>query len=71
MAEHWMIEGEHRFDRAPDRQGGRLRSANIAVLRRRALDVARLDQSKGSLTVKLKRAGWNDEFMLKLLSQMR
>jgi hypothetical protein len=33
--------------------------------------VARLDQSKGSLTVKLKRAGWNDDFMLKLLSQMR
>ena len=35
------------------------------------LDVARLDQSKGSLTAKLKRAGWNDDFMLKLLSQMR
>lgn len=27
--------------------------------------------SKGSLTGKLKRAGWNDDFMLKLLSQMR
>jgi hypothetical protein len=36
-----------------------------------ALDIARLDQSKGSLTAKLKRAEWNDEFMLKMLSQMR
>jgi hypothetical protein len=45
--------------------------ANIAVLRRRALDVARLDQSKGSLTVNVKRAGWNDDFTLTLLSQMR
>jgi hypothetical protein len=27
------------------------------------LDVARLDQSKGSQTAKLKRAGWTDEFM--------
>ena len=45
--------------------------ANIAILRRRALDTARLDQSKGSLTTKLKRAGWDDEFMLKLLSHMR
>jgi hypothetical protein len=45
--------------------------ANIAVICRSVLDVARLDQSKGSLTVKLKRAGWNDEFMLKLLRQMR
>jgi len=29
-----------------------------------------LDQSKRSLTAKLKRTGWNDEFVLKLLSQM-
>jgi len=35
------------------------------VIRRRALDVARLDQGKGSLSAKLKRSAWNDEFMLK------
>jgi len=35
------------------------------------LDVARIDKSKGSLTGKLKRAGWDDDFMLRLLSQMR
>jgi hypothetical protein len=42
-----------------------------AQLRRRALDTARFDQSKRPLTAKLKRAGWDDQFMLKLLSQMR
>ena len=45
--------------------------ANIAVLRRRAMDVARRDKSKGSISTKLKRAGWNDDFMIKLLSHMR
>ena len=45
--------------------------AIIAVLRRRSLDVARRDKTKGSLTEKLKRAGWDDEFLLKLLGQMR
>jgi hypothetical protein len=34
-----------------------------------ALDVARLHKGKGSLTEKLKRAGWNDDFMLQLLNQ--
>jgi site-specific recombinase XerD len=32
---------------------------------------AGIDKSKGSLTEKLKRAGWNDDFMLQLLNQMR
>ena len=45
--------------------------ANIAVLRRRAPDVARTDTSKGSLTEKIKRAGWDDDFLLKLLGHMR
>ena len=36
------------------------RLANIAVLRRRALDVVRRDTSKGSLSIKFKRAGWDD-----------
>ena len=41
---------------------------NIAVPRRRALDVVRRDTSKGSLTVKLKRAGWNDDFLRHILN---
>ena len=34
--------------------------ANIAVLRRRALDVVRTDTSRGFRSVKLRRAGWGD-----------
>jgi hypothetical protein len=41
------------------------RRVDLNTSARRALDVARLDQSKGSLTAKLKRAGWDDDFMLK------
>lgn len=66
---HWQLDVSFGEDAQRNRKDNG--PANIAVLRRRALDVARLDQSKGSLTIKLKRAGWNDEFMLKLLSQMR
>ena len=42
--------------------------ANIAVLRRRALDVARRDTSKGSLSIKLQRAGWDNAFLLSILT---
>ena len=43
--------------------------ANIALLRRRAPDLARRDTSKGSLAIKLKQAGWSDAFLLSLLKQ--
>ena len=66
---HWQLDVSFGEDAARNRKDNG--PANIAVIRRRALDVARLDQSKGSLSAKLKRAGWNHEFMLKLLSQLR
>jgi len=74
---HWQIEnGLHwHLDVAMREDGARNRKdngpANIAVLRRRALDVARADTSKGSMAEKLKRAGWDHDFLLKLLHQMR
>ena len=68
--EHWQIEnglhwGLHRgLDVALREDDARNRKdhgpANIAVLRRRARDVVARDKSKGSLAVKLKRAGWED-----------
>ena len=69
---HWQLDVSFGEDAARNRRDNG--PANIAVLRRRALDVARLDPSKGSLTTKLKRAGWNDDVMLDMLgrlSQMR
>jgi hypothetical protein len=43
---------------------------NIAVLRRRALDVVRRDTSKASLSIKFKRAGWDDTFLRQLLKNI-
>ncbi|MCR9158702.1 MAG: ISAs1 family transposase, partial [Rhodobacteraceae bacterium] len=36
----------------------------------RALDVVRRDTSKTSLSLKLKRAGWDDAFLQKLLNNI-
>ena len=45
---HWQLDVSFGEDAQRNRKDNG--PANIAVLRRRALDVARLDQSKGSLT---------------------
>ena len=66
---HWQLDVTMREDAARNRKDHG--PANIAVLRRRALDVARRDTSKGSLATKLKRAGWDHDFLLHMLGQMR
>ena len=66
---HWQLDVTLREDAQRNRRDNG--PANIAVLRRRALDVARRDTSKGSLAIKLKRAGWDHDFLLKMLEQMR
>lgn len=66
---HWQLDMTLREDTQRNRRDNG--PANIAVLRRRALDVARRDKSKGSLTIKLKRAGWDHDFLLNMLRQMR
>jgi len=65
---HWQLDVTFREDAARNRKDNG--PANIAILRRRALDVARRDTSKGSLSIKLKRAGWDDAFLLSLLNQL-
>ncbi len=59
---HWLLDVSFREDAARNRKDNG--PANIAVLRRRALDVVRTDTSKGSLSIKLKRAGRDDAFLL-------
>jgi predicted transposase YbfD/YdcC len=66
---HWQLDVTLREDAARNRRDNA--PANIAVLRRRALDVARRDTSKGSLATKLKRAGWDHDFLLQMLGHMR
>ena len=65
---HWVLDvtmGEDlsrtRKDNAPQ---------NLAVLRHMALNIVSKENSKGSKRAKLKRAGWDDTFLLKLLAQI-
>ncbi len=66
---HWHLDVTLREDAQRNRRDNG--PANIAVLRRRALDVVRRDPSKESLAIKLKRAGWDHTFLLRMLGHMR
>jgi hypothetical protein len=75
VGSHWSIENQlHRVldvvmgedqARNPEDHGPR----NLALLRRLALDLAKLEPSKGSMRGKLKRAVWDDRFLASLLTQ--
>ena len=67
--QHWLLDVALAEDRAHTRND---RTAeNIALLRRLALNLVRADPAKGSMRVKIKRAGWQDDYLLNLLRQMR
>ena len=65
---HWVLDVVFNEDqnRARKDHGPK----NLAVLRHMALNVVRKEASKGSMRVKLKRAGWNDNFLTTLLTQL-
>jgi len=63
---HWQLDLSFREDAARNRKDNG--PGTIAVLRRRALDVMRRDNSNGSLSIKLKRAGWDDNFLRSVLN---
>lgn len=54
--------GRSRKDNAPQ---------NIALIRKIALNTLRLNPDKGSIKGKIKRAAWDDAFLIKLISHMR
>ena len=66
---HWVLDADFgedanrtRKDNAPE---------NIAVLRRLALNIARSHPAAMSMRLKLKRAGWDNSFLIGLLNHMR
>jgi len=65
---HWQLEVSFLEDAARNRKDNG--PANIAILRRRALDLSRKDTSKGSLSIKLTWAGWSDAFLISLINQL-
>jgi len=64
---HWVLDVTMNEDR--QRNWKDHGPENIGLLRRLALNLAKLEGSKGSMKGKLKRAGWSDEFIGRLLAQ--
>ncbi|WP_043162004.1 ISAs1 family transposase, partial [Bradyrhizobium sp. Ai1a-2] len=66
---HWVLDvhfaedgNRARKDHAPE---------NLAILRRLALNLLRTHPDRKSIRLKIKRAGWDDAFLMQLLSHMR
>jgi len=74
---HWTIENKLHWvlDVALVEDAARARKdnapQNLALVRKIALNLIRHDTDKGSVKGKIKRAGWDDAFLLRLLTQMR
>jgi predicted transposase YbfD/YdcC len=78
VRQHWSIENQLHWplDVVLDEDLARSRKdhapANLAVLRRLALNIARAHpDTKTSLRGKLKQAGWDETFLFEMLSHMR
>jgi predicted transposase YbfD/YdcC len=71
---HWQIENRlhWRLDVVMNEDQDRTRLGhgpdNLAVLRHMALNAMQKEGSKGSLRGKFKRAGWDDDFLIRLLT---
>jgi predicted transposase YbfD/YdcC len=66
---HWVLDVVFNEDRARNRKDNG--PENLAILRKLALNMLRLNSAKVSIRRKIKRAGWDDMFLLGLLTQMR
>jgi predicted transposase YbfD/YdcC len=65
---HWVLDVTMNEDQARQRRDHG--PENLALLRRLALNVARLEPSKGSMKGKRKRAGWDNAYLTRLLAQL-
>jgi predicted transposase YbfD/YdcC len=74
---HWSIENQLHWvlDVIFDEDGNRARKdnapENLAILRGLALNIARAHPGSMSMRRKIKRAGWDNAFLLSMLAQMR
>lgn len=66
---HWVLDVVFDEDRARNRKDHG--PENLALVRKLALNMLRTHPSTASLRRKIKRAGWDDKFLLSLLGQMR
>lgn len=66
---HWVLDTS--FAEDADRARKDYAPENLALLRRLALNIARCHPAPMSMRLKLKRAGWDDNFLIGLLAHMR
>lgn len=66
---HWVLDVAFEEDAARSRKDNA--PQNLALLRKLALNMLHSHPDKGSIKGKIKRAGWNDKFLLSLLGHMR
>jgi predicted transposase YbfD/YdcC len=66
---HWVLDVVFDEDRARNRKDNG--PENLAILRKLALNMLRTHPDKASIRRKIKRAGWDDAFLLSMLTQMR
>ena len=66
---HWVLDVTFEEDAARSRKDYALQ--NLALIRKLALNILRTHPDKGSIKGKIKRAGWNDAFLLSMLGHMR
>lgn len=64
---HWSLDVVMNEDQARNRKDHG--PENLSLLRKFALNLAKLEPSKGSMRGKLKRAGWDNAFLIQLLAQ--
>jgi len=62
---HWLLDVVFKEDQKRSREG--FAAQNLATLRRLALNVLKRDKSKCSMRLKVKKAGWNNDFLFDLL----
>jgi predicted transposase YbfD/YdcC len=66
---HWVLDVAFEEDAARSRKDNA--PQNLALLRKLALNMLRSHPEKGSIKGKIKRAAWNDAFLLSVLGHMR
>lgn len=67
--QHWLLDVAFAEDRCHTRNDNT--AENLGLLRRIALNLIRTDTEKGSIKGRIKRAAWNDDYLVKLIRQMR
>lgn len=67
--QHWVLDVVFDEDRARSRKDNA--AENLALLRRLALNLLQTDRYKASMRRKIKRAGWDEAYLFRLLAQMR